>query len=151
MRDITISNPASVRILVVEDDVVILRMLIDILGNEGYTVVTALDGREAYRILHADADFAAAIFDMNMPRLKGLDLIGHMQTERRLRRIPVMVMTAERDLIRCSEIFAAGATLFIRKPFTPTQMHTMLRLLVSNAAVSGNKKTNPRTAAARMA
>jgi CheY-like chemotaxis protein len=150
MRDIVIS-PASIRILVAEDDVVIMRMVTDILGNEGYKVVPVLDGREAYRILHADADFAAAIFDMNMLHLKGLDLIVHMQTERRLRRIPVMVMTAERDLILCSEILAAGAALFLRKHFTLAQMHTMLRLLVSKTAGSGDKKANPRTTAARMA
>lgn len=150
MRD-TIIFPASVRILVVEDDVVIMRMVTDILDNDGYKVIPALDGREAYRILHADADFAAAIFDMNMPHLKGLDLIGHMQTERRLKRIPVMVMTAERDLILCSEIFTAGAALILRKPFTLAQMHTMLRLLVSKTAGSGDKKTTPRMAPARVA
>ena len=150
MRDIIIT-PASVRILVVEDDAVIMRMVTDVLEKEGYTTVPARDGREAYRILHTDAEFAAAIFDMNMPHLKGLDLIGHMQTEKRLRRIPVMVMTAERDLTLCSEIFAAGAALFIQKPFTPAQLHIMLRLLVSKAADSRNKKTNPHKALARMA
>jgi two-component system chemotaxis response regulator CheY len=129
----------------------IMRMVTDILEKEGYTAVPARDGLEAYKILHTDADFAAAIFDINMPHLKGLDLISHMQTERRLSRIPVMVMTAERDLKLCSQSFAAGATLFIQKPFTPTQMHTMLSLLVSKAAISRNKKTNPQKALARMA
>ncbi|MDT5062097.1 MAG: hypothetical protein QOH63_2556 [Acidobacteriota bacterium] len=151
MRDIIITTPASDRILVAEDDVVIMRMVTAILENEGYTVVTARDGREAYRILHTDADFAAAIFDMNMPHLKGLDVISHMQTERRLRRIPVMIMTAERDLTLCSEFFGAGVALFLHKPFTPAQMQTMLNLLVSKAAVSGNKKTNSQNALALMA
>lgn len=127
-----------------------MRMVTAILEDEGYTAVPARDGREAYRILHADADFAAAIIDLNMPHLKGLDVIGYMQTERRLRRIPVMVMTGERDLTLCSETFAAGAALFLQKPFTPTQMHTILRLLVSKAAVSRNKKTNPEKALARI-
>lgn len=151
MRDIIITTSPSVRILVAEDDVVIMRMVTDILESEGYKVAPARDGREAYRILHTDADFAAAIFDMNMLHLKGLDIIIYMQTERRLRRIPVMVMTADRDLTLCSEIFAAGAALFIQKPFTPAQMHTMLRLLISKAAVPRNKKTNPQKALARLA
>ena len=150
MRDI-ITSQASVRILVAEGDVVIMRMVTAILEKEGYAVVPARDGREAYRILHTDDDFAAAIFDMNMSHLKALDLIGHMQTERRLRRIPVMVITAERDLVLCSELFAAGAALFLRKPFTPAQVHTMLRLLVSKTAVSRNKKANPQADLARTA
>ena len=151
MRDIIITTPASSRILVAEDDAVIMRMVTAILENEGYTVVPARDGREAYRILHTDADFAAAILDMHMPHLKGLDVVGHMQTERRLRRIPVMMMTAERDLTLCSEFFAAGAALFIRKPFTTAQMQTMLRLLVGKAVAPENKKTNPQKALARVA
>jgi CheY-like chemotaxis protein len=149
MRDI-ITTQASSRILVAEDDAVIMRMVTAILEIEGYTVVAARDGREAYRILHIDTNFVAAIFDMNMPHLKGLDVISHMQTERRLSRIPVMMMTAGQDLTLCSESFAAGAVLFIQKPFTPAQMHTMLRLLVNKVAGTGNKKINSQKVPARV-
>jgi two-component system chemotaxis response regulator CheY len=145
-----ITTQVSGRILVAQDDAVIMRLVTAILEKEGFRVVAARDGREAYRILHLDTDFVAAIFDMNMPYLKGLDLISHMQTERRLRRIPVMIMTAEQDLTLCSESFAAGAAFLIQKPFTPTQIHTMLRLLVSKAAVTGNKKINPQKAQAEV-
>ena len=145
-----ITTQAPGRILVAEDDALIMRMVTAILEKEGYTVVAAHDGREAYRILRLDTNFVAAIFDMYMPHLKGLDLISHMQTERRLSRIPVMIMTAGQDLTLCSESFAAGAALFIQKPFTPTQMHTMLRLLASKAAVTGNKKINPHKAQAQV-
>ena len=148
MRDIIITTRATGRILVAEDDAMIMRMVTAILEDEGYTVVPACDGREAYRILRTDADFAAAIFDMNMPHLKGLDVIVHMQTERRLRRIPIMVMTAERDLKLCSEIFAAGASLFLQKPFTPVQMQIMLSLLVSKASVLRTQRPNPQNALA---
>jgi two-component system chemotaxis response regulator CheY len=151
MVTITAPVPASSRILVAEDDVVIMRMVTAIVEKEGYAVIPACDGHEAYKILHTDADFAAAIFDMNMPHLKGLDVIGHMQTEKRLRRIPVMMMTAERDLTLCSKLFAAGATLFIQKPFTPAQMQGMLRLLVNKAAFSRDKKTIPQLALALLA
>jgi DNA-binding response OmpR family regulator len=143
MKDKIITTPSSDRILVAEDDMVIMRMVTAILENEGFKVVPARDGGEAYRILHTDAGFAAAIFDMNMPHLKGLDVIGYMQTERRLRRIPVMMMTAEQDLTLRSEIFAAGAALFIQKPFTPVQLQIMLHLLVTKAADSRDTKTNP--------
>ena len=147
MRDIVITT-ASRRILVAEDDAVVMRMVTTILEDEGYTVVPAHDGREAYRILCLDANFVAAIFDMNMPHLQGLDVIGHMQTENRLKRIPVMMMTAERDLRLCSKFFSAGAALVLQKPFSLTQMQIMLRLLVSKGAFSGNRKPNPQNALA---
>ena len=149
MRDIVIDTPATNRILVAEDDALIMRMVTAILEHENYVVVPAFDGREAYKILQSDANFVGAIFDMNMPHLKGLDIINHMQTERRLKRIPVMMMTAERDYALCSTIISAGAALFLHKPFSPTQMQMMLHLLVSKGAGSVNKKTQPqRTLAA---
>jgi CheY-like chemotaxis protein len=146
MRDIIISKPSRVRILVAEDDVVIMRMVTAVLVSEGYTVVPAHDGREAYRILHTDADFVAAIFDMNMPHLKGLDITAYMQTERRLKRIPVMMMTAERDLTLRSKVFSVGAALLLQKPFSPTQMKIMLGLLVNKGGVARNITANPQLA-----
>lgn len=143
MREVIISTPVLNRILVAEDDVVIMRMVTAILEREDYEVVPARDGREAYRILQFDANFVGAIFDMNMPHLGGLDIMSHMQTERRLKRIPVMMMTAERDFALCSTLISAGAALFLQKPFSPTQMQSMLHLLISKGAGSRNKKTKP--------
>jgi FixJ family two-component response regulator len=60
-------------------------------------------------------------------------------------------MTAEQDLKIYTDSFAAGAVLFLRKPFTPKQMQTMLRLLVGNAALSRKKRTAPHGLLARAA
>jgi len=135
------------RVLVAEDDAVTMRLVTAILEKEGFAVVPACDGREAYRILHADSAFEAAIFDMNLPHLRGLDLMSHMRTEKRLMRIPVMMMTAETDLRLRQEGFAAGAILFLPKPFTPLQLQTTMRMLVS---MSGSGRARP-TVAARAA
>ena len=149
MRDTITNIRATNRILVAEDDALIMGMVTAILEGDDYVVVPAFDGREAYKILQSDANFVGAIFDMYMPHLKGLDIIKHMQTERRLKRIPVMMMTGERDYALCSTIISAGAALFLHKPFSPTQLQMMLHLLVSKGAGFVNKKTYPpRTLAA---
>ena len=96
--------------------------------------MAANDGREAYRILQADADFKAAIFDMMMPHLKGLDIIRFMRTEKRLMRIPAMMITSEQDLKLMTDSFSAGAALFLRKPFTAEQLQTTLRILLSRSS-----------------
>lgn len=126
-------NQASRRILVADDDPVIRHLVSATLKKEEYTVVMVNDGREAYRILQRDADFKAAIFDMMMPHLAGLEIIRHMSTEKRLRRIPVMLMTSEQSNTLMTDSFAAGATVFLPKPFTATQLHTMLGLLLSKS------------------
>jgi len=128
--------PISRRVLVAEDDAATMLMVRAILDREGYTSVPARNGREAYQILRADADFAAAILDMNMPHLRGLDVVIYMNTEKRLRRIPVLVMTAEKDLQLWAQSHAAGVLFFLPKPFTTERMKTMVRLLIGKAPSS---------------
>ncbi|MFN2598296.1 MAG: PleD family two-component system response regulator [Pyrinomonadaceae bacterium] len=123
----------SQRILVADDDPVVRLLVTSILKKQGYTPVVVEDGREAYRLLRSDADFKAAIFDMMMPHLEGLEVIRHMKTERRLMRIPVMLITSERDLRLMAESFSAGATVFLPKPFTTGQLRLMLRILLDKS------------------
>ena len=130
------TNGSSRRILVAEDDPVMMRVVTRILVEAGYRVVVANDGREAYRILQADADFRAAIFDMKMPHLQGTDIIRYMRTEKRLMRIPVVMMTADQNLNVQRESFAAGATAFLLKPFTTQNVLTILRLLGDGEGVA---------------
>jgi CheY-like chemotaxis protein len=127
---------ASRRILLADDDPVTRSLLSDVIQQEGYTAISARDGREAYRILQADADFSGAIFDMMMPNLDSLEVIRYMRTERRLMRIPVMVMTSQQDLKFTVASFAAGASLFLPKPFTPVQFERTLRILLNNRSVA---------------
>jgi len=104
-----------------------------VLQKEGFTVVQARDGREAFKILQTDANFVAGIFDVVMPHIQGPELLRYMRTEKRLMRIPVMMMTAEQNPKLSMESFAAGAVVFLPKPFTTTQLQTMLRLLIGKA------------------
>jgi CheY-like chemotaxis protein len=121
------------RVLVADDDPAILRLVSTLLEKEGFSVVSARDGREAYKALQADSDFTAAVFDVVMPHITGPELLRHMRTEKRFMRIPVMMMTAEQDPKLSSDSFAAGAIVFLPKPFTAAQLQTMLRMLVSKA------------------
>lgn len=118
------------RILVADDDPAILRLIETILEKEKYSVVSARDGREAYKILQNDPNFTAAIFDVVMPHISGPELVRFMKTDKRLTTIPVMMMTAEQDPKLSSDSFAAGAVVFLPKPFTTTQLQIMLQMLI---------------------
>lgn len=118
------------RVLVADDDRLTLRMVTAIVETEGFQVVAADDGREAFRILQRDAEFSAVIFDMMMPHLQGLDLIVYMKGDERLRDIPIGMITAEQDPKIWDESIAAGAIVFLPKPFNPPQVKMMLRMLV---------------------
>ena len=118
------------RMLVADDDPAILRLIATILEKENFKVVTARDGREAYKILQADPNFTAAILDVVMPHISGPELVRYMKSEERLKRIPVMMMTAEQDPKLSSDSFAAGAIVFLPKPFTTAQLQIMLQMLI---------------------
>ncbi len=122
------------RVLVADDDPAILRLVKTILEKENYQVVSARDGREAYKVLQNDPNFTAAIFDVVMPHISGPELVRFMKTEKRLMRIPVMMMTAEQDPKLSSDSFSAGAVVFLPKPFTTAQLHIMLQMLIGKAA-----------------
>jgi CheY-like chemotaxis protein len=124
---------SSQRILVADDDPVIRHLVTTIVRKEGYTPVVVNDGREAIRVLRLDADFKAAIFDMMMPHIEGIEIIRHMRTEKRLMRIPAMMITSENDLKLMTNSFEAGATVFLPKPFKAAQLQTMLRMLISKS------------------
>ena len=121
----------SNRILIADDDPVIRHLVTSIVTKLGYAPVTLSDGRAAFSLLKADADFKAAILDMSMPFLEGLDLIRYMRTEKRLMRIPVVLITAEQSIKLMADSFAAGATAFLPKPFTSGQLQNLLRMALA--------------------
>jgi len=118
------------RMLVADDDPAILRLIATILEKENFNVVMARDGREAYKILQADPNFTAAILDVVMPHISGPELVRYMKSEERLKRIPVMMMTAEQDPKLSSDSFSAGAVVFLPKPFTTAQLQIMLQMFI---------------------
>lgn len=136
-----ISVEALRRILVADDDPVVRHLVASVVKQAGYTPVTVEDGREAVRILQSDAGFGAAVFDMMMPHLEGIDIIRHMRTEKRLMRIPVIMMTSETALKLMKDSFAAGATVFLPKPFTTTQLQSSLSLLLGKSGATGKPST----------
>ena len=125
--------PSIDRILVADDDPAILRLVCAIIAKEGYAAVPAHDGREAFGLLQNDASFLAAIFDVVMPHIEGPELVRFMKSSPALARIPVMMMTAEQNPKLSSDSFAAGAVVFLPKPFTTSQLQIMLRMLIAKA------------------
>ena len=130
MANNDLNNKEGRRVLVADDDPAILRLVATILEKENYTVVTARDGREAYKIMQADPNFTAAILDVVMPHISGPELVRFMKSEGQLSKIPVMMMTAEQDPKLSSESFSAGAVVFLPKPFTTAQLQIMLQMLI---------------------
>ncbi|HVF30925.1 MAG TPA: response regulator [Pyrinomonadaceae bacterium] len=114
-------------VLVADDDPAILWLVRTLVEGEGYSVVTAMDGKDALRMLKSDRRVIAAIVDVMMPYIQGTELVKFMQSDEKLKKIPVIMMTAEQNPKLPSKSFQSGAIAFLPKPFTNAQLRTILR------------------------
>lgn len=128
----TLGMREPARVLVADNDPTTGRRLVSIGENEGYQVITVADGREAYRMLKSDGDFRLAVFDMAMPQLDGVEIVRYMKTEKRLMRIPIVIVAGQHGLNLIGACFAAGAVAFLPKPFTNEQLRRTLRMAMSS-------------------
>jgi len=120
----------TTRVLVADDDNSTSQLLQSRSVQENYQVVTVCDGREAFRRLRMDANFNVAIFNVKMPNLHSVEIVKYMKSEKRLLRIPIVLVSAEGAFDIVAETFAAGAMAFLPKPFTAQQLLQVLRLVM---------------------
>ena len=124
----------NIKILVVDDESRMRKLVKDFLAREGYTVLEAGDGMEAMDIFYEDKDIALVILDVMMPKMDG------WQTCREIRessKVPIIMLTAraeERDELQG---FERGVDEYISKPFSPkilvARVNAILRRTLGNA------------------
>lgn len=141
MLDLISKQISPGRVLIADDDKSMRYLVSTLVEQYEHKPVIAKDGRDTYRILRTDAEFRAAIIDMTMPFLDGLDLIRYMRSERRLMRIPVMMISGEQDLKLANASFEAGAAAFLPKPFTPGQLQGAIRMLLGSGTLNHERRS----------
>ncbi|MCM1102241.1 MAG: response regulator [Clostridium sp.] len=104
-------------ILVVDDEELSRELIRQIFGDE-YDIMEAADGREAIHKLSEHLDeIAVVLLDLVMPELNGLQVLQVLKARELLSRIPVVLITAQKDTAVELNCFAMGASAVISKPF----------------------------------
>jgi putative two-component system response regulator len=112
-------------VLIVDDAEINVELLAAMLDND-YNVITAANGREALEMLGDLQRLPRIILlDIVMPEMDGREMFELMKTNERLKKIPVIFITAANDSE--SELLAAGAVDFIKKPFLPDVVRLRVR------------------------
>jgi len=121
--------PARPKILVVENDAEIGRLLRTQLESEGFEVVYHRDGRAA---LEASWSLEAAlvILDRDLPGMDGLDLIAQLRRQVAYARVPIVMLTALGNEKAVVQGFALGADDYLVKPFSPPELLARIQRLL---------------------
>jgi len=104
------------RVLLVDDDPAMLRLLSKHLTGAGYEVFAAGDGRTALDILHREGP-PVVLSDLAMPGMDGLELCQAIRSSEAIGFVYIIILTADREKDRVVEALEAGANDFLAKPF----------------------------------
>lgn len=115
-------------VLVVDDEYAIADLLAELLGDEGYRVITASDGAHALRAV-ANETPDCALIDLMMPRMNGIELIKAMQADPRLAEVPVILMSAA---MRSHYLAELGISGVLQKPFTLPELLSLIDKITAN-------------------
>ena len=120
------------QILIADDDAFIRRPLQWMLEQEGFETVTAADGDACMDQLHAQRP-DLVILDVMMPGQDGFEICRRMQNDAQLRTVPVILLSARGREHDRDRGLALGATEYLTKPYSPTDLLGRVRALLEPA------------------
>jgi CheY-like chemotaxis protein len=120
-------------VLVAEDDEDILRLVEIRLQQDGYDVLCVRNGEEALRTA-AERRPALALLDIQMPKVDGYEVTRRLRADEATQAMVIIILTASVRDTELERAFDAGANDFLRKPFSPADLATRVRVALESAA-----------------
>ena len=129
----------EVRILVVDDDDNVRRLVAAYLEREGYLVTQAADGAAALRAVEASTP-DLVVLDLMLPGTGGLQVARRISAAREL---PILMLTARGDEDDVLRGFEAGADDYLVKPFSPRVLVARVRAILRRVGLEGDERVGP--------
>lgn len=123
------------KILAVDDEKHIVRLVQINLQKEGYDVVTASNGREALEQVEREKP-DLVIMDVMMPEMGGFEALQEMKANEATSTIPVIMLTAKAQDADVFEGWKSGADLYLTKPFNPQELLTFVKRILQDKSNS---------------
>jgi len=129
---VTGDNPISDQLVVLaaDDDEDILELVAFRLERSGYSVLRARDGQQALD-LALDKQPDLALLDVMMPKLDGIEVTRRLRAEKATSRMPIILLTSLAQDGDIERGFEAGATDYIRKPFSPRELRMRVQSVLA--------------------
>jgi CheY-like chemotaxis protein len=118
------------RVLAVDDETFVLRIIEDKLKSVNITVLTAENGKEAVEIAKKNQPHLI-LLDWMLPDIEGLTVLKMLKKQPQTAKIPVIMLTAKGEPSDEEECLRAGAVKFITKPFSPREILEIVQQILA--------------------
>ena len=118
----------KLKILVVDDEQRMRKLVRDFLVKQNFEVMEAGDGEEAVDLFYANKDIALIILDVMMPKMNGLEVLKTIRDKKNL--IPILMLTAKAEIDDKVEGLDLGANDYLTKPFAAKELLARIRTMI---------------------
>ncbi len=123
------TGPLPGRILIADDNLQNRELLEAYLADEGHEILMAADGRQTLDVAF-EREPDLILLDIMMPKLSGYEVCEKLKSDARTKNIPVLMVTALRDMADIEKAVAAGADDFLSKPVHRIELKTRVKSLL---------------------
>lgn len=123
---------ATLKLLVVDDEPALRRLLEFLLGRYGYQVTSVSDGKMALDYLATETP-DLIILDVMMPVFDGFDVLSIIRGSETMSSIPVVLLTARAQLADIQKGLNMGADAYLAKPFDPEDLLSVVQSLIGGS------------------
>ncbi|MCI9354791.1 MAG: response regulator transcription factor [Firmicutes bacterium] len=116
-------------ILAVDDEIHILELLKYNLETNGYYVITVETGEEALELLEREK-IDAVLLDLMLPKIDGLEVLRRIRNTKKIKKIPVILLTAKSDEFNKVLGLETGADDYIAKPFSIRELQARVKAVL---------------------
>jgi len=127
------------KILAVDDERHIVRLVEVNLARAGYQVVTAFDGREALQKVEAEQP-DLVVLDVMMPFMDGFEVLRNLKANPLTADIPVIMLTAKAQDADVFRGWQSGVDCYLTKPFNPMELLTFVKRIFDSQSGGGDEK-----------
>jgi DNA-binding response OmpR family regulator len=127
----------AIKILVVDDEERMRKLLRDFLTKRGYDVLEAGDGEEALDCFYSDKDISLIILDVMMPKMNGFEVCREIREHSK---VPVIMLTAKSGESDELGGFEVGADEYISKPFSPKILMARVEAILRRTNQTGESE-----------
>jgi two-component system, OmpR family, alkaline phosphatase synthesis response regulator PhoP len=123
------SGPLTGRILIADDNLQNRELLEAYLADDGHEILMASDGRQTLEVAH-EREPDLILLDIMMPKMSGYEVCEKLKSDAKTKNIPVLMVTALREMADIEKAVAAGADDFLSKPVHRLELKTRVRSLL---------------------